>query len=171
MKWVKYYSLLTFLFVFQTVLGDSIKIAGMLPDLIFILTVYVSLKEKRPYCLVFALVSGLLKDFSLMQTFGLNAIITLYISFFISLIAEKYFYPTIFVNGMFTFFGSFLWQLSYFFLKFTMWGEERLLYPVINIILPQCVYNTVLSFLVFWLCNLMCKEKVFSLKTFRRGSK
>ena len=33
MKWVKYYSLLTFLFVFQTVLGDSIKIAGMLPFL------------------------------------------------------------------------------------------------------------------------------------------
>ena len=171
MKWVKFYSLLTFLYVFQTVLGDSIRIFGILPDLMFVLTVYVSLKETRPGVLVFALVSGILKDFSLMQTFGLNGFITLYISFLISFVAEKYFYPTIFVNGFFAFAAGFLYQVCYFFLKFTMWGEERIAYPLLNMILPQCLYNFVISFLVFILCTYISGEKKISLKSIRRGSK
>lgn len=171
MKWVKLYSLLIFMYVFQTVLGDSIKICGILPDLMLVLTIYAVLNGKRPAVLVFALVSGLLKDFSLMQTFGLNAFITLYIAFFVSIIVEKYFYPTVLVNGIFVFSAGFLYQLCYFFFRFFIWGEKRFMYPVVNVILPQCLYNFVLSFFVFWLCSVISGEKIVFSKQIRRGSK
>lgn len=171
MKWIKYYSLMIFLYIVQTVLGSSLSIMGILPDPVYVLAVYVALKEKRPLSLVFALVVGLIKDFSLMQTFGLNGIITLYIALSISLFTEMYFYPSILVNGLFVFVSDFVYQMLYFFLRFAMWGKGDFGFSVTSVILPQCIYNTIISFVIYAVCVFLAGDKVFYSKKLWSGFK
>lgn len=171
MKWVKYYSLLIFMYVFQTVLVNSIRVFGILPDPVFVLSVYVALKENRLGALVFGLVSGLSKDFSLMQTFGINALITLYTVFLISVFKDKYFYPTIFVNAIFVFVSGILYQSLYFYTQFTMWGLGDFSYSFLYVILPHCLYNTILSFAVYVFCGFMTGDKFFQSKSIWRRFK
>lgn len=164
MKWIKYYSLMILLYIFQTVLGSSIRVMGILPDPVFVLAVYVALKEDRPGSLVFGLVAGLIKDFSLMQTFGLNGFITLYTVLMISLLSEKYFYPSMLVNGLFVFVSDFLYQSLYFFLRFAMWGRGDFIYSALNLIIPQCVYNLIVSIVIYIICSFMTGDKIFDSK-------
>ncbi len=172
MKWIKYYTLLMIVFVIQSVLGDNFKIFGVLPDLIFALAVCVSLKEKRLGALVFSLSAGLLIDFTLMRTFGLNALIMIYMILIVSCVTEKYFYPNIIVNLVSTFFGTMVYQTVYLFFGFVMWGNGDFMSSFLYIILPLSFYNGLVSFIMFFVVSKLLKEKMFvTLKVFRRDSK
>lgn len=171
MKWIKYYSLMILLYIFQTVLGSSIRVMGILPDPVFVISVYVALKENRPGSLVFGLVAGLIKDFSLMQTFGLNGFLMLYTVLLISVLTEKYFYPSILVNGVSVFVADFMYQSLYFFLRFAMWGKGDFAYSVVYLILPQCIYNLIISVVIYMICSFMTGDKIFDSKSVWREFK
>lgn len=172
MKWIKYYTLLMIVFVVQSVFGDNLKIFGVIPDLIFVLAVCVSLKEKRLSALVFSLTAGLLKDFALMTTFGLNALIMIYMILIVSCVVEKYFYPNIIVNFVSSFLATVIYQTVYLFFGFVMWGKGDFISSFLYIILPLSFYNGLVSFVMFFVVSKLLKEKIFvTLKVFRRDSK
>lgn len=136
--------ILVFAFILQTTLIQYIELWNVKPNLIIVIIISLALIRGSVKGAVIGLCGGILMDLFLAKGFGLNSLLCMYIGIIAGLISTRFVKESYFVATLFTFLLSFVYELSFFFLRFYIWGETQFLFFIKNTIIPQSIYNCIL---------------------------
>lgn len=146
--------ILTGIFVFlltvvQTTILRGIEIMGLVPNLLVVAVIcYSLLKDTRPG-LVFGIVCGLLLDFIGGRLVGVNTLLCLYIAYLCGLTSDRLFNNNVFVAVLFVVVMSLLYELVFYILNYTLWGNTDFVYALFAKIIPASVYNGLMTFIIY----------------------
>ena len=146
------YTPLIFLIVaFQTTLLGYIRIYGVKPNLILVFVICAALLNGKWEGTIVGLISGLVLDIASGAMLGFHALLCMYVGLLAGLIHKYVFRENYIIVVLMTFLISLVYGWVFFFLRiFPMAGDKSLLYPFLNIILPESVYNT--GYLYYCIC-------------------
>ena len=153
-KWVVYFVLLFFLFIFQTSF-DLSAIFDIRPVLIVPFIIAISMQEREIFAVIFGIVAGFMWDFSADKISGFNAAILMICCVGVTLVT-MYYMGNNFLNSM-LFCGVVMivqGLLDYLF-SYLIWGYADSYLILIRYILPTALYTVVVTplfyFLLRWL--------------------
>lgn len=130
---------------------DVIRIAGVKPDLLFIVAIYLSYSFGSFYGETCAFIGGLFQDAISNSPLGLLALPKVIICFIVGMIGRDRFTSnaTVIVVTLLLFIASLLKGLITLFLCYVF--REGSISQVISVILPEAFYNALLSPILFML--------------------
>lgn len=135
--------------VLQSTLMHSIQIRGIIPNTALIVIVSMSLLRGSTEGAATGLVAGLLQDIFFGVSLGYYALLGMLLGFFIGK-ANKGFYRENYVIPVFMCSVSTLAYESCIFLTSVLFsGNTNYLYFIINLIIPEMVYNAILTILIY----------------------
>jgi rod shape-determining protein MreD len=144
-----YMPVLFLLLAFQTTLLEYIKIYSVKPNLILVFVICAALLNGKWEGAIVGLVSGLGLDIASGAMLGFHALLFMYVGLLAGLVHKYVFRENYLIALLMTFFGSIVYGWVFFFLRiYPLAGNKSLLYPFLNIILPESVYNTGVSVLL-----------------------
>ena len=158
MKKVLTFVSLFLLLVFQTTVGQYIKIFNVLPDFILTFAIVYSVSNMAFKSAVTGLVSGLLLDFTLVHSpYGISALIMMYTCTVVSNLSGKFYYESIPVSLCFVFGATVGYEFIYLLLTKGIFSEVSMVYALWRYIVPEAILNTIiclpLRLWVRWLKN------------------
>ncbi len=140
--------------VIQLTLINSVTILGLKPDLIMVVVVVFSLMKGEKEGSISGFVSGLLQDIFSTSLLGINALAKTVIGFTCGILKEKIFHEHIlFLIPVITFIASFLQSILIFLLLRAFGIEYGLAWSLKQIALPEALYSSLLSPLIFLAIN------------------
>ena len=137
------------LLIIQTTVLDSVRIFGVMPNLLLTATICVSLLTEDYRGLIFGVACGLLLDITGGRMIGINSLLCTYVSFGVIWICDKLYNNNEIVAAIFTFVITFIYCLVFYIFNFLIWGQGDILYALLRKILPEMLYNTVLAIFVY----------------------
>jgi len=142
------------LYLLQTCVFTSFKLAGVVPDLMIILVVAVAFMRGSNKGMLAGFVSGLLMDLTYGQVVGLFALMYMFIGF-ISGFAHKIYdemdYTTpIFLVGI----SELMYNLFYYFFFYFLQGRLNIGYYMFRFMIPRMIYTVLVSLLLYRLFNM-----------------
>lgn len=153
------YSIFIFLVVLlQTTLADYIKIYNVKPNLILILVVSVALLRGNGEGAVIGFTTGLIMDMLFGRILGFFALLGMYLGLIIGSVNKRLYRENFLVVIFFTFVSTIAYEGAVYSLNAFMRGDVELLYPFTRIILPEAIYNSVVSILVYAIVIRMNKK-------------
>ena len=141
---------------------DVLRIAGVKPDLVFIIVVYVSYCFGSFYGEVTAFISGLLHDAVSNSPLGLLAFPKVVVAFVAGMFGRSIFKSSILMISLFIFAASLVKGFITLFLCYVF--HEATASSVLSIILPEAFYNALLAPPLFFLF-----DKIFDSELEREG--
>ena len=156
MKHVFYTVLLLLLAVFQA-LAPSFWF-GVKPNLVLLFVLGMAILEGPIPGMIYAVAGGMILDMLGFMVFGVNTLFLLYFAIACSLLYGVYFTYNYIVGVLFVGGVSVLYEFFYYFFNFFLWGGRRELSVLVDVLLPEALYNIVFSFLVFYLMMQILKR-------------
>lgn len=135
--------------ILQTTITPHLKIMGVQPDLILILTVTYAFNEGAAHGSIIGFGGGLLEDLIIAQNVGLNTISKTIIGYIAGLIEKNIFIESMFLPIVIVFFASMIDQIIYLILGFIFGYQIPFKSVFLKIILPSAVYNGIFSFFIY----------------------
>lgn len=140
--------------VIQLTLINSVTILGLKPDLIMVVVVVFSLRKGEKEGTISGFASGLLQDIFSTGLLGINALAKTVIGFTCGILKEKIFHEHIlFIIPVITFIASFMQSILIFLLLRAFGIEYNLAWSLKKIALPEALYSSLLSPLIFLAIN------------------
>ncbi len=134
------------------------EIGGVIPNMMVILVVCAALSESTMVrATIYGAVCGMLLDFSAETVFGINTLLCMYTAVICNLVAQKLFRGKFVVNILFVFIMSFVYEITYYALSFSMRESTNAMYDVIHVALPAAVYNMVLAMGIIFIMKKIAK--------------
>ncbi len=166
MKRVVQILLIFICFLLQCTLFQSIAFAGIVPNLMVIVTSIYGFVEGRSDGMIAGFISGLLMDIFYADLLGVNMLIFLYIGY-VNGVANRVFYPD---DIKFPILFISLSDLAYLFLTyffgFLLRARFDIGYYFLHVILPEAAYTIVVATIVY----IPLQRIIYRLKTFERES-
>ena len=166
MKRVVQILLIFICFLLQCTLFQSIAFAGIVPNLMVIVTSIYGFVEGRSDGMIAGFISGLLMDIFYSDLLGINMLIFLYIGY-VNGVANRVFYPD---DIKFPILFISLSDLAYLFLTyffgFLLRARFDIGYYFLHVILPEAAYTIVVATIVY----IPLQRIIYRLKTFERES-
>ncbi len=166
MKRVVQILLIFICFLLQCTLFQSIAFAGIVPNLMVIVTSIYGFVEGRSDGMIAGFISGLLMDIFYADFLGINMLIFLYIGY-VNGVANRVFYPD---DIKFPILFISLSDLAYLFLTyffgFLLRARFDIGYYFLHVILPEAAYTIVVATIVY----IPLQRIIYRLKTFERES-
>jgi len=154
------YISLVLLFVFQTSAGPYIKIFGVLPGIVLTFAVCYSLTNTTFKSAAVGLVCGLLTDSATSGAFGLDALIMMYLAIAVSYFSRKFYHE----NKLFAVCSVMLFTVVYetvsLGISVLMVSDVPIFFSFIRIVIPEAIYNAVITIPVFMLVKWLNNEYI-----------
>ena len=136
-------------FILQTTLFRHLRIAGVSPNILVILTAIAGTMYGQ-YCGLFTgVISGLFVDMMFSSIIGVNIFIYAVIGFIIGLTNKMYIEDDLIFPTMTIAIGDIIYGVLFYVLKFLLRGRLRLTDYLINTIIPELIYTIILGVIVF----------------------
>lgn len=168
MKFIKilFYVLWLFLIaVLQPTLIRSIGIFGISPNLFLVFIVAASMIKGKKTGAICGFVYGLVFDLLIGRMIGVNALLYMYAGLFAGLLCERFIRGTgCAVAAVLVFAISLICGIIYYVVYNMVWGDMGFWLAIIRVVLPECVYSAILSFVIY-----RPTEKSFDLIAVRYG--
>lgn len=136
----------------QSTVLDYIRIYNVKPNLIIVFTVSVAFLNGSIEGAIVGFFAGLAQDMATGKLIGFYALLGLYLGLAVGSINKKLYKDNIFVVIFFAFISTIVYESTVYLLwsfKSIIRGQVNLLYPISKIILPEAVYNSVISVFVY----------------------
>lgn len=138
-----------FALILQTTVLDSIRIFGIIPNIMLISVICYSLSAADYRGIIFGVASGLLLDITGGRMIGINTLLCMYVAFSCVWMCDKLYNNNEIIAGVFTFVISIIYGAAMYIINFLLWGETNVLYALFRVILPETLYNTILSLFIY----------------------
>lgn len=138
-----------FLIVVQTTVLKSIKIAGVMPNLMLSATVCFCLICADFRGIIFGVSCGILLDITGGRLIGINTLFFLYAALGIFLICDKLYNNNEVVAAVITFVITAVYGIIVYVMNFLIWGENAIWFALFRKIIPEMVYNTVAAVFLY----------------------
>ncbi|WP_010251445.1 rod shape-determining protein MreD [Acetivibrio cellulolyticus] len=144
------YTILIFLTVLiQSTLGSSMSVYGVKPNIILVVIVIVGLLRNNIEGAIVGFFCGLLQDSVSGMVIGFYTLLGLYLGLVIGSINKKLYRENILIAVFFTFLSTIVYEYLVYFLNTFLRRPLGFIYPMQNVILPEAIYNSVISIFVF----------------------
>jgi rod shape-determining protein MreD len=142
-------------YVIQTTVFDSVQIYGIKPNLILITTISYALIRGREEGAVYGFSAGLLLDIMGGKTIGIFSLMGLYTGLIIGSLNKRLYNENYIIVFILNAGGSFAYNFIYYLYVYLFISKGNFLWGIIAYIIPETIYNTVLSLIVyFFLLNI-----------------
>lgn len=153
------YSILIFLTVLiQSTIADSIKIYGVKPNIIIVVTVIVALLRDETEGAVIGFLCGLIQDAVSGRVIGFYALLGLYLGLIIGKSNKKLNKENVLISIFFTFISTLIYESIVYFFTTVLRAPLDFVHSMKNIILIEAIYNSVISIIVFIIVSRMNKR-------------
>lgn len=133
----------------QSTIVDHIEIMNVKPNLLLVFIVVVSILRGNVEGAVIGFLCGLCHDIISGKLIGLFALLGMYIGLIIGSVNKRLYRENVLIAVFFTFVSTFVYEFVFYFFNIFLRGKGDLIFPLKNVILPEAIYNSVLSILLF----------------------
>jgi rod shape-determining protein MreD len=144
------YTFLIFLIVIlQSTVLDYIKIYYIKPNLLIVFIISVALLRGNVEGSIIGFFIGLSQDLISGKLLGFYTILGLYLGLIIGSVNKRLYRENFMVIIFFTFISSIAYEMVVYFLSTFLKGGLDFYYPFKNIVLPEALYNSVISIFIY----------------------
>jgi rod shape-determining protein MreD len=133
----------------QTTLLDYVRVFGVKPNLIFVFVVSIALLRGNVEGAVTGFFAGLMQDIVSGKVIGFYALLGIYLGLIMGSVNKRLYRENIFVVIFFTFVSTIAYESVVFFLGVFLKGQWSFIYPFKGIIIPEAIYNAVISIFTY----------------------
>ena len=149
--------ILIFFLLQTTVFQRTLRLAGIAPNLLLILTVCIGYMRGRTEGLIVGLICGLMMDMMYGVVVGPCGFIYMALGFLVGYCQKYYFredfiIPTILVSA-----SELIFELYYYFVEFLLRGRLNFGFYLLYIILPKVIYTVAMSLILYRLLRTLEK--------------
>lgn len=138
-----------FLIILQTTCIHKIEIFHTVPNLIFVFCVIYSVKNGGLSAVIFSVAAGLLSDMLNGMFRVSDALLYLYISLGCVFIHDRFYVGALRISMLCVLCAAFLYGTAFFGINFLLRGETKLGYALGHRIIPEAIYNFIVSPIVY----------------------
>lgn len=147
-KIVSYMVLIFFITLVQSTVLDNISIFNVKPNLLMVFIVSVALLGSNVEGATVGFFCGLAQDMVSGGAIGFYALLGLYLGLVIGSINDRLYRENVLVTILVTFISTVVYEFVIYFLSFLN-GSFELVFPFTHVILPEAIYNSVVSVIIF----------------------
>ena len=136
-------------FLLQTTVFHGIALAGVVPNLMLILTVSIAYMRGRTEGLIIGLICGLLFDMQFGNVIGLYGFIYMAIGFVIGYCQKVYFTDEYILPLVLISISDFVYGIYYYIVEFLLRGRLHFGFYLWRVILPELIYTLVVSIILY----------------------
>jgi rod shape-determining protein MreD len=129
----------------QTTIFRELTFIGVAPQICLVLVVVAGMLSGKEWGAICGAGMGLLYDIVSGRIVGLNAILFMYIGFFVGVLCKGFFKHKRIVVLFFTAAAELTYSILYYFFAFFIWGQMNIIYVFSKIIVPELLYTTVVA--------------------------
>lgn len=145
----------------ESLLAPYIKIGNIIPDLLFIFALCYSLTQKNTNKVLFvSVLAGAVADCLYSRIFGVNVLIFVACNILAYVILDGIFKENTIFSIIILIFVNLLYGIIFYLVNISILKSTPFSYQFINIIIPQCIYNTVGGMIILPIMNKCMKKKV-----------
>ncbi|WP_265443964.1 rod shape-determining protein MreD [Acetivibrio straminisolvens] len=148
-KIVSYAVLIFIIALIQSTVLGSISVFNVKPNLLLILIVSAALLGNNVEGAVIGFICGLTQDMLSGRVIGFYALLGLYLGLGVSFINKRLYKENVLVAIITTFFSSIVYEFAVYFFSMFFKGSLELVFPFKYVILPEAVYNSIVSIAIF----------------------
>ena len=138
------------LVVIQTSMSPLLEIINVAPNLIFIFAIIYGINTSPFASCVAGCILGLITDCVDFGIIGYNALLLMYVSFFSSLVSNKFYYNNRLVGVVVVFVSGLIYESLRFALANFLIADALFSQVLLRYILPEAVMNSVLCVPLMW---------------------
>lgn len=131
--------------VLQSTVLDYIKVYGVKPNLLLVVTVSVALLHGSVKGASIGFLTGLIQDALSGKVMGFYSLLGLYLGLIIGFANRRLFKENLLVMIFFTFVSTLVYEYMVYFLNTFMQGGIEFVRPMRLVILPEALYNSVIA--------------------------
>lgn len=135
--------------IIQTTLLEYFEIANIKPNLFLVFIVAVALQRDEVEAAVTGLIAGLIFDIVIGKALGLHAMLGMITAYTMGTINRKLYRENIIVLTLFTFAATCIFELLFYLMTFIVKGYGDIFMALSLIIIPEAIYNSVISIIVY----------------------
>jgi rod shape-determining protein MreD len=135
--------------LFQSTVFGYIEILRIRPNLLIVLAVSISLVRENMEAAFMGLVCGLAMDTLIGRALGWYGMCLFLVCYAIGMINSKLYKENPLIPVSFVFVSSLTVELMYYFINFFLKGYQDFGFVTTNIILPESLYNSVLTLFIY----------------------
>ncbi len=137
-------------FVIQSTVLQHIEVMSVKPSLLIILIVFFALLRGSVEGGIIGLIVGIMMDVMVAKTFGAHSLLGLYTGVVIGYFNQQIFKESKLVAVFLAVTCTFCYEVLYFFLNIFIWEGNNFLFALVNIIIPETIYNAALAIPIYW---------------------
>jgi len=138
-----------FIVLIQSTILDYIKVYNVKPNLMLIFVICIALLRGNVEGAVSGFLSGLFLDSICGKLLGLYSLLGLYLGLIIGSVNKRIYRENFLVIIFFTFISTIVYEWVVYFFSVSSKTQAEMLFSLTNIILPEAVYNSIVSILVY----------------------
>ncbi|MFZ5990084.1 MAG: rod shape-determining protein MreD [Bacillota bacterium] len=148
-KLIAYTVLIFIMALLQSTVLDNMKIYNVKPNLLMVLIVCVALLSNNIEGAVIGFFCGLVQDMASGKVIGFYALLGLYLGLGIGSLNKRLYKENVLVVVFFSFISTIVYEYVVYLLNSFVKGGIDYLFPLRYVILPEAVYNSVVSIFIF----------------------
>lgn len=148
-----YVLLVLLIIVLQTTLLEYLTVFGVKPNLVIIFVVCSALLNGSPEGAITGIIMGLAIDMISGKLLGFNALLGMYSGIAVGSLNKRIYKENVLVIMVAAFLTTIIYEWFIFF-SYTLFNQEKalmMLNPFTSVILPEAVYNSVISIVLYML--------------------
>ncbi|MGI6778959.1 MAG: rod shape-determining protein MreD [Acetivibrionales bacterium] len=135
----------------QSTILEYTEIYGVKPNLMIVFIICVAFLRGSTEGTIVGFFTGLLQDMLFGTLLGFYALLGMYLGLFVGMVNKKLYRENLFIIVFFTFISTMLYETCVFVLtsiNTVISGQVSILFPFVKVILPEAIYNSLISVLV-----------------------
>jgi rod shape-determining protein MreD len=137
------------LILLQTTVLDYIRVFNTKPNLMIIFIVSVALLRGNIEGAIIGFFTGLCQDAVSGKVIGFYALLGLYLGLIVGIVNKRLYRENYFVITFFTFISTIVYEITVYVLSSSMASKVDIIYTLRNIVLPEAIYNSIISIFVY----------------------
>jgi rod shape-determining protein MreD len=144
-----YFFFIIFFLVLQTTLLQYVSIYGVIPNLLIVFTIVTAILRNSTEGAVVGFFTGLCIDMQFGSVIGFHALLGLYLGLAAGTISKRVYRENLMIVVFLTFVYSIAYEAAVYLINNIMNADIRIIFAFTNVILPEAIYNSAVSVLLF----------------------
>lgn len=133
----------------QSTILDYIKILNVKPNLMIIFIISVALLSNNVEGAAVGFFTGLSQDIASGKVLGFYSLLGLYLGLIIGSVNKRLYRENVLIIVFFTFISTVVYEMAVSCINIFTNGQIAFLYSLRNIILPEAIYNSIVSIFIY----------------------
>lgn len=144
-----YLFFILFFLVLQTTLLQFVSIYGVIPNLLIVFTIVTAILRNSAEGSAVGFFAGLCIDMQFGSILGFHALLGFYLGLAAGTISKRVYRENLMIVAFFTFVYSIAYEAAVYLISNILNADIRIIFAFTNVILPEALYNCVVSILLF----------------------